>query len=317
MTEKLKILFVGTSAYAVPGLEALVEEGHDIPLVVTQPDKPSGRGRRLSPPPVKVAAQQLNLGVAQPDSIRGQDFVNDIKGMSPDMMVVVSYGKILSGSLLDIPRLGAVNIHPSLLPAYRGPSPIQWAVVNMEPVTGVTSIFMDEGMDSGDIILAEKTKIDAGETAGTLHDRLAVLGAGVLKKTVHLVAAGEARPIPQDESRATFAPLLTKAHGLIDWRKSADQLVAFINGMTPWPGAYTFLNGKRFKILTAESVSAGEDNPPGTVLKSFPGELRIATGNGALSVLMIQGASGKALPITDFLRGSPVTEGAVFSEEHF
>ena len=316
MTEKLKILFVGTSAFAVPGLEALARESHHVPLVVTQPDKPSGRGRRLSPPPVKMAAQQLNIAVTQPVSIREQSFIDEIRNLSPDLMVVVSYGKILPGALLQVPRLGAINIHPSLLPAYRGPSPIQWAVVNMEPVTGVTSIFMDEGMDSGDIILAEKTNVAPGETAETLHDRLAVMGADVLKKSVRLVASGEARPVPQDASRVTFAPLLTKAHGRIDWRKSADQLVAFINGMTPWPGAYTFLNGKRFKILKAERVSVTEEKPPGTVLKSFPGELRIATGKGALSVRMIQGASGKALAIADFLRGSPVTAGAVFSEEN-
>lgn len=317
MTEKLKILFVGTSAYAVPGLEALVGEGHDIPLVVTQPDKPSGRGRRLSPPPVKTAAQRLNISVTQPDSFRDPAVVDYISDLSPDLMAVVSYGKILPGTVLDVPRLGAVNIHPSLLPAYRGPSPIQWAVVNMEPVTGVTSIFMDEGMDSGDIILAEKTGIDPGETAEMLHDRLAVLGADVLKRTVRLVAAGKARPVPQDDTLATFAPLLTKAHGRIDWEKSAPQLVAFINGMTPWPGAYTFLDGRRFKIIKAGTIPAGTEKPPGTVLKSFPGELRIATGEGVLSILMIQGASGKALPIADFLRGSPVPEGAVFSGEHF
>lgn len=313
MTDPLNIVFVGTSAYAVPGLEALTETGHRISLVVTQPDKPSGRGRRLSPPPVKVAAQELKLTVTQPDSVREPEFVGLITELAPDLMVVVSYGRILPKSLLDVPRLGAINIHPSLLPAYRGPSPIQWAIVNMESVTGVTSIFMDEGMDSGDIILSETTGIRPGETALELHDRLAVLGGGVLRKTVQAVAAGKARPVPQDHSRATFAPMLTKAHGRIDWHKSASQLVAFINGMVPWPGAYTFLNDRRYKIVKAESVAVDDAQPPGTVLKSFPGELRIATGQGALSVLRIQGASGKTLAVADFLRGSPIAEGDVFS----
>ncbi len=313
MTGNLKILFFGTSEYAVPGIKALVDEGCHVPLVITQPDRPRGRGRRLSPTPVKVAAQELNIEVAQPESVRGQEFINDISALSADLMVVISYGRILPRAVLDVPRLGAVNIHPSLLPAYRGPSPIQWAVVNMEPVTGVTSIFMDEGMDSGDIILSETTPVDPGETAQVLHDRLAVVGATVLIKTVKLVAEGKARPVPQDHSRATLAPLLTKAHGRIDWQKSARQLVAFINGMTPWPGAFTCLDNKRYKILKAEHIPASETSSPGTVLKSFPGELRVATGEGVLSVLMIQGASGKALSIADFLRGSPIPEGSVFS----
>ncbi len=313
MTENLNILFIGTSAFAVPCLEMLVEEGYEVPRVITQPDKPGGRGRRLSPPPVKIAAQRLGIEVSQPVSVRDMAFIDELTALAPDLLVVVAYGRILPKAVLDAPPLGAVNIHPSLLPAYRGPSPVQWAVVNMETTTGVTSIFMDEGMDSGDIILSVETNINTGETAEELQCRLSFLGAELLKKTIRIVAAGEAQAVPQDHSRATFAPLLIKAHGKIDWRRPARQLVAFINGMTPWPGAYTFLNNKRYRIVKAETVTTTESGPPGTVLKSFPGELRIATGDGALSVLTIQGESGKALSIADFLRGSPVAEGSVFS----
>jgi methionyl-tRNA formyltransferase len=312
MTRKPRILFIGTSAYAVPGLEALAGEGYDVPLVITQPDKPKGRGRLLSPSPVKIAAQHLGIEVSQPVSVRAKEFIDDVAARKPDLLVVVSFGRILPGSVLDIPRLGAVNIHPSLLPAYRGPSPIQWAVVNMETVTGVTSIYMDEGMDSGDMIAAVSTDINPAETAGELHDRLSVIGSELLKKTIRMVLAEEVRAVPQDHSRATFAPLLTKNHGKIDWQRPVRHLVAFINGMTPWPGAYTFLNSKRYKILKAKVAPTAPAGPPGTVLKSFPGELRIATGDGALSVLTVQGESGKVLPIADFLRGCPVATGSVF-----
>ncbi|MEW6079654.1 MAG: methionyl-tRNA formyltransferase [Thermodesulfobacteriota bacterium] len=315
MTEKSRILFIGTSAYAVPGLEALAGEGYDIPLVITQPDKPSGRGRKLTPPPVKIAARRLGIPVLQPASVRDEAFIREMAGWNPDLLVVVSFGRILPKALLDIPRLGAVNIHPSLLPAYRGPSPIQWAVVNMETVTGVTSIYMDEGMDSGDMIASVKTDIDPGETAGELHDRLAVIGSDLLKQTIRMVAAGQARRTPQDHSRATFAPLLTKSHGRIDWSRPARELVAFIHGMTPWPGAYTFLNDRRYRILRAETAATSDSGPPGTVLRSFPGELRVAAGDGVLSVLKIQSQSGKALPVADFLRGFPIAAGSVFLQK--
>ncbi len=313
MTDKPRILFIGTSDYAVPCLEMLVAEGFDVALVITQPDRPAGRGRKLLPPPVKIAAQRLGLELRQPESVRNRQVTDEIAGLSPDLLVAVAYGNILPKAVLDIPPLGAVNIHPSLLPAYRGPSPIQWAVVNGEAVTGVTSIFMDEGMDSGDIILTVQTDIRPGETAAALHDRLAVLGAELLKETIRQVVAGKARPVPQDHHRATFAPLLTKGHGRIDWQRPAGELAAFVNGMTPWPGAYTYLDGKRFKLLQAEAVETPETGPPGTVLRSFPGELRIAAGEGAISILKIQGESGKILAIADFLRGSPLAAGSVFS----
>ena len=313
MTGKPTIVFMGTSEYAVPCLRGLAAAGYSIPRVITQPDRPKGRGRLLSPPPVKTAARDLGLTVWQPPSVRAEAFVSELAALSPDLLAVVSYGKILPRPVLDLPRLGAVNIHPSLLPAYRGPSPIQWAVVNMEKTTGVTSIYMDEGMDSGDIILSVATDIGPDENAGALHDRLALMGARLLTDTVARIAAGQARRTPQDHARATFAPLLTKAHGRMDWRRPARQLAAFVNGMTPWPGAYTYLNQKRYRILKAEEITTDASGPPGTVLPGFPGELRVAAGEGVLSVLTIQGESGKALAVADFLRGCPVAAGAVFS----
>jgi len=313
MTDRRTIVFMGTPDFAVPSLEALVREGHDLPLVVTQPDRPRGRGRKLTPPPVKQAAEQHGLAVLQPASLGSSEARDRIASLAPDFLAVVAYGELLPPSLLNLPPLGAVNIHPSLLPAYRGPAPIQWALINGEHETGVCSMFLSEEMDAGDIILTEKVAIQPEETAGELHDRLSAIGAEALVRTIRMIAAGRAAPVPQDDSRASYAPRLTKAHGRIDWRQPAKRLVDFIRGMTPWPGAYTFWEEKRLAIHRAEAVAGQTTVPPGTVLPGFPGELRVQAGQDALSILRIQGASGKVLNIDDFLRGCFVPENVRFS----
>jgi len=313
MTKSLNIVFMGTPEFAVPCLKAIAEEGHRVSLVVTRPDKPKGRGRKLAPPPVKAASLELGYEVIQPVSVKSPDIVEKLAQAEADVFVVVAFGSILPKNVLDIPRLGSVNIHPSLLPKYRGPSPIQWSLVCMETETGVTSIFMDEGMDSGDIILAEKEVINQNDTAGDLHDRLADMGARVLTKTLEQLVNGTVAPSVQNAEEVTFAPLLKKAHGRIDWHQSADQVKAMINGMTPWPGAFTFLGDKRLKIWKASPVQMDSQYRPGTVIKGFPGEIRVAAQNGVVSIEEIQGASGKRLAVSDFLRGCDVPEGSIFT----
>lgn len=313
MSDPFNIVFMGTPAFAVPALKALARSRHRVSLVVTQPDRPGGRGRKVIPPAVKEAAVNLGLPVIQPESIKTDDVLAEIAARRPDLFVVVAFGRLLPKKLLDLPARGAVNIHASLLPAYRGPAPIQWAIINGDNQTGVTTMFMDEGLDTGNILLSAKTDIQPEDTAAALHDRLAVLGAQLIIDTLALFERGKVRSIPQDHSRASYAPLLKKADGRIDWNRSAASLAAFINGMTPWPGAFTFHETRRLKIFRARPLTGETDQPPGTVVKGFPDELRIAAGEGVLAVLEIQGASGKRLPVADFLRGYDLPPGSVLA----
>jgi len=302
---------MGTPQFAVPGLQALHQNGYEIAMVVTQPDRPKGRGRRISPSPVKQTAQDLGYPVVQPSSIRTPDFADQIKSLKPDFQVVIAYGKILPENVLALPRIGTINIHASLLPKLRGAAPIQWAVIHGEPETGVCSMLMDKGMDTGDVLLTAKEAIEPDDTAGTLHDRLAVNGAKVLIDTLKAYADNSIQPIPQDHNLATYAPMLTKDDGLINWNKSAKSLENFMRGVTPWPGAYTFWGDKRLKIFSATPIAADIAEPPGKVLVGFPDELRVATGDGVLSIREIQGASGKRLTIKEFLRGHPIQPGTI------
>ncbi len=311
MTHKYKIVFMGTPQFSVPGLQALHQNGYEIVMVVTQPDRPQGRGRRITPSPVKQTAQDLGYPVMQPSSIKTSGFADQIKSLKPDFQVVIAYGKILPENVLALPRIGTVNIHASLLPKLRGAAPIQWAVINGEAETGVCSMLMDKGMDTGDVLLTAKEVIEPGDTAGLLHDRLAASGARVLIDTLNAYADNTIQPMPQDHDLATYAPLLTKDDGLINWNKSAKALESFIRGVTPWPGAYTFWGDKRLKIFSSAPLASKISQPPGTVLTGFPDELRVAAGEGLLSIREIQGASGKRLTIKDFLRGHPVKPGTI------
>ena len=309
----MKVIFMGTPEFAVPALKKLHMDGQEIVLAVTQPDRRRGRGQQVSAPPVKKAATALNIPVFQPESIRTAEFLRLAQALQPDVLVVVAFGQILPKSLLSIPPSGSINIHASLLPKYRGPAPIQWAIINEEKQTGVTIMFMDEGLDTGDILLAQKTDISPDDTAASLHDRLADLGAELVSETLGRLSAGRIRPIRQDPGQATYAPLLKKSDGQIDWTRPAHSLDAFIRGMSPWPGAFTFHAGRRLKIFRAEPARTDVRESPGTVIPGFPDELRVMTGAGALSILDIQGASGKRLPIRDFLQGNPMPPGTVLT----
>ena len=304
---------MGTPQFSVPGLQALHHNGYEIALVVTQPDRPKGRGRRITPSPVKQTARDLGYPVIQPSSIKTPDFADQIKSLNPDFQVVIAYGKILPENVLALPRIGTINIHASLLPRLRGAAPIQWAVINGETETGVCSMLMDKGMDTGDVLLTAKETIEPCDTAGTLHDRLAVHGARVLIDTLNAFADNTIQPLPQNHSLATYAPMLTKDDGLINWNKPAEFVENFLRGVTPWPGAYTFWGDKRLKIFSAGTIAADISEPPGTVLVGFPDELRVATGDGVLSIREIQGASGKRLTIKEFLRGHKIPPGTVLS----
>ena len=313
MKDKFTIIFMGTPDFAVPSLHLLSQEGYDIALVVTQPDRPKGRGRKLVAPPVKVKALGLNLEVLQPSTLKSQEFRDQIKRIQPDFLVVIAFGHILSEKILQLPKFGAINIHASLLPEYRGPAPIQWAIINGDSQTGVTTMFMDKGMDTGNVLLTKKEPILPDDTAATLHDRLANSGADLLIKTLEDYAAHKLKPIVQDHSRATYAPLLKKQDGHINWQRPAEELEPFIRGMTPWPGAFTFHHKTRLKIFKAAPIPESVTEAAGTILKAFPDELRVATGKGALSILEIQGPSGKRLGIADFLRGYKLPPGSILT----
>lgn len=313
MKKPLDIIFMGTPAFAVPSLEALAAAGHRVLAAVTQPDRPVGRGRQLTPPPVKHSAQRLGIPVLQPEKIRTEAFAREMAALAPDVLVVVAFGRILPAALLNLPRLGAVNIHGSLLPRYRGPAPIQWALINGDAVTGVTAMLMDEGLDTGPTLCAREVAIRPEDTSATLHDRLSMAGAELLITALEGLASGTLTPLVQDDRQATYAPLLAKKDGRIAWQKPARELACFIRGMTPWPGAYTFHGDRRLKIFRAQPLAAATDETPGRVLPGFEDELRVATGDGVLSILEIQGESGKRLAIRDFLRGHHLPPGTLLA----
>jgi len=308
-----KIVFFGTPDFAVPSLNILSRTGHKVQRVVTQPDRKKGRGRKLAPPPVKSAARSLGYKVLQPASIRDAAFIEEMKRLAPDFFIVVAFGRILPGVLLELPQKGAVNVHASLLPKYRGSAPIQWAIINGETKTGVTTMLLDTGMDTGEMLLQRETTIGPDDTAATLHDRLSEMGASLLMDTLKAYAADAVTPIPQNHDQATLAPMLKKIDGRIDWRMPAAAIDLFVRGMNPWPGAFTLHDGRRIKIYTACPLHTEATAVPGTVIKGFADELRVATGTGVLSILELQGESGKRLPVRKFLQGCPMPPGTRFT----
>ena len=305
-----KIMFMGTPDFAVPALRALDASPHTVACVVTQPDRPKGRGRKLTPPPVKTWALELDYPLIQPQNYDDPVFTAAARQHAPDWFVVIAFGHILKKKHLALPRRGSLNLHASLLPRHRGPAPIQWSIIKGDAETGVTTMIMDEGLDSGDVLLTARTAIKSCDTAASLHDRLAIMGADLLLETLNALAADQIEPVPQEHAAATYAPLLTKADGRIQWAQTARQIDALIRGLTPWPGAYSFYQGQRLKIFQVGPATARQAAAPGTVLPGFPDELRVATGDGALSVLEIQGQGGRRMPAADFLKGRPIPPGA-------
>ncbi|MCP4744928.1 MAG: methionyl-tRNA formyltransferase [Desulfobacteraceae bacterium] len=313
MKKKPSVIFMGTPDFAVPTLNALHQSAFSVRLVITQPDRPKGRGRKLAPPPVKLAAQEMGYEIYQPEKIRDLKCVEYLSSLRPDFLVVVAFGQILPKSVLSIPKIGPVNVHASLLPKYRGPAPIQWTILRGEAQTGITTMLMDHGVDTGDILLTSKIPITLEDTASSLHDTLSLNGAQLLMETLCRLWEGSLFPRAQKHDEATYAPMLKKSDGRLDWQKPASQLDAQIRAMTPWPGTFCYLENNRYRILKARRIEHEHHARPGSVLPGFVDELRIAAGKDALSILKIQPPSGKRLIISDFLRGHPMKNGMMFS----
>ena len=317
----MKIVFMGTPDFAATSLEALINANYNIEAVVTNPDKPKGRGMKMLYTPVKEVAISKNIPIFQPEKVRNNaDFINKMKELNPDVICVVAYGKILPKEILDIPKYGCINVHASLLPKYRGAAPIQWAVLNGDKETGVTTMYMDVGMDTGDMILTEKVQINENETTGELWDRLSKIGGKLLVETLKQIGNGTAPRIPQGND-FTMAPILDKEMSKIDWEnKTAEEIKNLVRGLNPIMGAYTLLNGKKikfWKVEVANNIGYDENNikifKNGTVIISDPRDgVFIKTKKGILRVLEIQGENAKKMPIQDFLRGNRIEEYQIF-----
>jgi methionyl-tRNA formyltransferase len=308
--EHLKIIFMGTPDFSVPTLMALHNSPHEVALIITQPDRPKGRGRKLTHSPVKKAALKCGYEVFQPKTFKSVEVQDYLAQVRADVMVVVAFGALLPQRVLDMAPMGAINVHASLLPRHRGAAPIHYAILSGDTETGVTTMQLDAGMDTGDMLLSAKTPILPEDTASTLHDRLAKMGAELLVKTLDGLINNEISPIAQDPEVATYAPMLTKQSGEIDWSQSSIELTRFIRAMDPWPGAHTFCDGKRIKVFKAKPMPFPANEPPGTVLKGFAHELLVATKDGALSILELQEASGKRLAVKDYLCGCCLAPGS-------
>jgi methionyl-tRNA formyltransferase len=309
---RYRIVFMGTPGFAVPTLKALIESENDLVSVITKPDTPKGRGRRVTPPPIKTLALDYNIPVSQPEKIKTDQFYTELKECEPDIICVAAYGKILPKSILDLPTYGCINVHASLLPKYRGAAPVNWAIIRGEKITGITTMMMDEEMDTGDILLQREVKIEVEDDAESLSEKLSIAGAEVLIETIRLQKEGKLPRMPQDHSKATYAPMLKKEHGIIDWRKSAEEILNLIRGTLPWPGAHTTINGKNLKLYKAE-VSHGTGQP-GEVIMSESGSLRVATGDGAVDIREIQIEGGKRLPTRAFLIGRKIPRGSILGK---
>ena len=311
----MKIVFMGTPDFAQKSLEALYNAGHEILAVVTNIDKPKGRGMKLVESPVKEYAKSKNLTIFQPEKVRKNiEFIEQIKKLEPDVICVVAYGKILPSEILEIPKLGCINVHASLLPKYRGAAPIQWAVLNGDKTTGVTTMYMDVGMDTGDMILKQEVEIGENETTGELWDRLSIIGADLLVKTLKQIEKGTAPRIKQSDD-FTMAPMLNKEISKIDWKeKTAKQIKNLVRGLNPIMGAYSYLNGKKikfWKVEVEEDTNSNQEN--GTVIKANDKDgLYIKAKDGILKIIEIQGENAKRMNANDFLRGNKIEIGQKF-----
>lgn len=305
-----KIVFMGTPEIAVPSLKALVENGFDIPLVITQPDKPKGRGQAVQFPPVKEYALSAGLNVYQPEKIKNNtEVMEKLKSISPDFFAVVAYGKILPQDILDIPKKAPVNVHFSLLPKYRGPAPVNWAIMNGEEETGVDTMLMDAGMDTGDILLTAKTLI-LKKNAGELADELAITGAELLIKTLNEFE--NITPVKQDDSLATKAPMMNKEMGLINWADDAVNIERMIRAFTPWPASYTLLDNKKVKIFKSDVAEINNTADPGTVIDIDKESFTIACGKNALKIFELQIEGKKRMDTKSFLAGFKLEKGKIF-----
>lgn len=309
----MRAVFMGTPEFAVPTLQALIDH-HQVEAVVTQPDKQRGRGKKVQFPPVKEKAVEHEIPVYQPQKARDEEFVEILREINPDVIVVVAYGQILPESILNIPKYGCINVHGSLLPKYRGAAPIQWAVLDGEEKTGITTMYMEKGLDTGDMIDKAEIVLDPKETAGTLHDKLMEIGANLLLETLEKLENETAVRIKQNDSESCYASMLTKEMGQIDFSKSAREIECLIRGMNPWPSAYTSLNGKTLKVWEAEVLTENSGEEPGTVIDVTKDTIVAACKEGALKLLEVQMAGKKRMKVSAFLLGYQVEKGMKLGE---
>jgi len=312
----MRVVFMGTPDFAVPTLRALVSGGQDVAGVFTQPDRPAGRGKTLKPSPVKVAAEELSLPIFQPERIKAAEWIQQLKDLAPESIIVVAYGQILSREILELPSKGCINVHASLLPAYRGAAPIHWAIMNGEPLTGVTTMLMEEGLDTGDMLLKQEIPITKESTTGEIHDKLANLGAKLLIETLHEIEKESIIPTPQTGD-SNYAPLLKREHERLDWTRRATELHDQIRGLNPWPGAFSSFRGENLKLwrsrpfLQHDGSALGMESEasqtlsvdPGQIIQVLEDSLLIQTGEGLLRVLEVQPAGKRSMPARDFFNG--------------
>ncbi|MGL4363189.1 MAG: methionyl-tRNA formyltransferase [Cellulosilyticaceae bacterium] len=317
----MKVVFMGTPEFSVPTLQMLIDEGHEIVGVVTQPDRPKGRGKKEVISPVKELALKYDLTVFQPNRVKeNEEFLSDIKALKPDVMIVVAYGQILPESILEIPPLGCINIHGSLLPHYRGAAPIQWCIINGEEETGVTIMYMNKGMDTGDMLLTTTMPVEKNDTYQTLHDKMKIVGAETLKLAMPQIIDGGKGRVAQNDEEATYAPPIQKALGEIDWAKNSKNIDCLVRGVNPWPGAYTFYEGQVFKVWSADIisdeliVSQYDKVLAGTICLVDKNGMLVKTGDGIMLVSEIQAPNKKRMLVSEYIKGNTIKADVVLGK---
>jgi len=308
--QELRTVFMGTPDFALQTLQGLIDAGCKMVGVYTQPDRPKGRGKQLAAPPVKELAQKYDIPVYQPLKLRQPEAVAELEALAPDLIVVVAYGQILPKSVLEIPAHGCINVHASLLPKYRGAAPINKAIIDGETETGITTMYMDVGLDTGDMLVKKILAIGPEETAGELHDRLATLGRETMEETLRQLGAGTLQREVQDDEQSTYASMMKKEDGRIDWSRPAREIHNHVRGLDPWPGAYTTINGELLKLAETRPEATKGDKP-GCVIKADKDGVCVACGSGSLRIQQLQLAGRKRLAAADFLRGCPLEAGAL------
>ena len=304
---------MGTPEFAVSNIKILKDAGYNIVGVVTQPDKPKGRGYKMCPPPVKEYALKEGIQVYQPNTLKDEEIIKILEELNPELIVVAAYGKILPKNVLDYPKYGCINVHASLLPKYRGSSPIHRAIINGDKITGITIMYMDEGMDTGDIILQKEMPINDSDTAGQLHDKLALMGAETLLSAVKLIEKEIVIRCPQNNQKATYAPMLTKNEAQVDWNKPANEIKNFIRGLNPWPVAYTYYLDKKVRLWSSEIAGSCNEGIPGTIIEYIPnkGLLVKAGKDTSIFITEIQFEGGKKMTVDEYLRGHDISSGVI------
>lgn len=307
----MKIVFMGTPEFAVPCLQKIIDEGHEVLGVVTQPDKPKGRGKKLSIPPVKELALKYDIPVYQPIKAREESFVKTLKEINPELIVVVAFGQILPKSILDIPKFGCINVHASLLPKYRGAAPLNWVIINGEEKTGVTTMYMDEGLDTGDMILKSEIPLDDEITAGELHDKMMIDGAQVLKETIDLISQGKAPREKQDDENTCYSTIMDKSLGNIDWKKPAKEIHNLIRGVNPWPSAYTSYENQIMKIWKTKVLNEKSNKEPGTIISVDKEGIKVCTGDKLILISEIQMSGKKRMIVSEYIKGNTINTDVI------